>query len=320
VPVVPPPVVVQPVIVPPIPVSHWSVCVDALWLERNVGSSVPLGYTYLNLPATPPVPIDALQSDDVLFPLETGVRLQISRQINDHAAVEAAYWGLQQWSVGRVLYADPVGQTILADSPWLQLPGLLPLGDMDNFLGYSYASTVDSAEINGRFALGCPGPYGGLHWLAGLRYFFLSEHFILSGADSSGAYENLDYRTKNNLVGVQGGLQWTRGWDRFQMSAEAKLGLLPNFYTQQGSDTGGGSGLPGGFVPLAGSHSGTDLSVLGELSLLARFRMTSLLWLRAGYQFYCLSGLALGPRQLNNYNHNGTVELDGLSLGVEAAW
>jgi len=43
-----------------------------------------------------------------------------------------------------------------------------------------------------------------------------------------------------------------------------------------------------------------------ELSLMLRYRIASGMWLRAGYQYYCASGLALGPRQLGGLDANGT--------------
>jgi hypothetical protein len=312
----PPPVLVQPVIAPPIPSSRWSVSIEALWLERDVGCSTALGFTFIN--PTPALATDVLLSDDVLFPLATGMRLQVSRQISDQAAIEATYWGLQQWSVGRAIYGDPDKQTVLADSPWLQLPWLL--GGVDSLLGYTYTSRVHSAEISERLALGSYGPYGGFRWLWGFRYFYLADHFTLSGEDSSGAYEDLDYHTCNDLVGMQAGLQWVRGWERFQLNTDFKVGVMANFYSQRGSDSGGGSGLPAKFVPWDNWQMGTDFSALFEFSLLARFRINPYLWLRAGYQFYCVTGLALGPRQLAAWDHGGTVGLDGLSLGMEAAW
>jgi hypothetical protein len=313
------PWVVQPVIVPPIASSQWSVSADALWLERDAGGSTPLGFTFVNPNSTsfPALPTDVLRSDDVLFPLAAGVRLQISRRITDSAAVEATYWGLQQWSVGRAIYGDPYGQTVLADSPWLQLPSLL--GGIDNYLGYTYSSQVQSAEINERLRLGPEWPYGNFHWLWGFRYFYLSDHLTLTGADSSSAYEDLDSQTKNNLVGMQAGLQWVRGWERFQLSGEAKIGLMANVYTQRETDSGSGT-LPNGFTPFDVSHNGTDLAALFELSLLARCRITPYLWLRLGYQFYCVTGVALAPRQLAAWDRAGTVGLDGLSLGVEGTW
>ena len=72
---------------------------------------------------------------------------------------------------------------------------------------------------------------------------------------------------------------------------------------------------------LNASHDGSDFAALFEISLLARYRINQVLWLRLGYQYYCATGLALAPRQLSNgWDHGGTVGLDGLSLGLEAAW
>ena len=57
---------------------------------------------------------------------------------------------------------------------------------------------------------------------------------------------------------------------------------------------------------------------------MARYRINQVLWLRLGYQYYCATGLALAPRQLTTtpppWDHNGTVGLDGFSLGLEADW
>jgi hypothetical protein len=182
-------------------------------------------------------------------------------------------------------------------------------------LPQGHESRVANAEINQRFKLYSVDPYLQLTWLWGFRYFYLSDDFTLSGSSVlHNAYEDLSWHTKNNLIGMQLGLQWTWGWDRFQLGTEAKLGLYANAYSQQGTDFGAGAA---DFRPFDVSHSGTDLSVLFELSILARFRVTNCTWLRAGYQYNCASGLALGPRQLGGYDDRGSVQLDGLSLGVE---
>ena len=201
----------------------------------------------------------------------------------------------------------------MASSPWLQTPYF------DNSLGYTYTSDVANVEINQRFKLFSFDPYRALSWLWGVRYFYLSDDFILSGSDLySSTNEDLNWQTKNNLIGMQLGLQWTWGWDRFQLSTEAKAGLFANCYSQQGTDSINGSASSPGFDV---SHSGTDLSALFEFSLLARFRVTDCMWIRAGYQYYCVTGLATGPRQLGaqlaGYDAGGTVGLDGLSLGLE---
>ena len=302
--------------IPGLETPHWDLTVDALWLERSVGNSIGLGFTATNS-GGPSVTTGTMYSDDVFLPMEPGVRFQLSRKISDQAAIEATYWGLQQWSVGETLLADPTGNTVLAYSPWLQLSSAI--GGFNNDLSYTYGSQVHNAEINERILFSAYGPYWAMGWLWGVRYFRLSDNFALSGSDLATGYsETLSYQTANNLVGPQIGLQCVRGWDRFQLLAEGKIGMMANFYTQQGTDVAGGN--PPNFAPTDVSRSGTDLSALFEVSLTARFRVSQYLWLRAGYQFYAVSGLALGPRQLGGADHNGTVGLDGLSLGLETAW
>ena len=93
---------VVPVMQPP----RWTVSVDALWLERSVGSSVPFGYSIYTAGPLQGYGVDSLYSDDCFFPLEAGLRFQVSRWLNDRADIEASYWGLQQWSEGRTIYGD----------------------------------------------------------------------------------------------------------------------------------------------------------------------------------------------------------------------
>ena len=304
------------------PGARWSVALEALWLARSVASGIPLGFTSYNFASHAPqaIPTHSLHTDDVLFPLQTGLRFQVGRQIGDRTAIEATYWGLQHWSIGRTIYGDPVDETVLGYSPWLQVPDLV--GGLDDFLAYTYTSEVHNVEINQRIRFDSFNPFSTFTWLWGVRYFHLSDNFTLSGSDLwSGDFETLNYQTRNNLLGMQAGLQWIWGWDRFQLNTEVKVGLFANFYTQQGTDAAvGPAGSPAGFTPLAVSHSDTDLAVLVEVSLLARYRLSPDLWLRLGYQFYSVSGLALAPRQLPGRDAGGAVGLDGLSLGLEWTW
>ena len=291
----------------------WDVSVDALWLERSTGKGVWLGSTDYWNPSPNPPPRDSLWSDDVLFPLEPGMRVQLIGQISERSDVEVVGWGLQQWSVGRAIYGDPNGWTVLAYSPPLHTSALI--GGFDNNVSYTYKSQVANVEFNQRYRFNTYDPFHTAAWMLGVRYFYLSDDFALSGSDLSvPASETLDWKTKNNLIGFQAGLQWARGWDRFQLSTEAKVGLYANIYSQKGVDSVSGSS---GAQPYDLSHGSTDLAFLGEISLLARYRVSSCFWLRAGYQYYYAAGLAMGPRQLGGFDANGDVGLDGLSLGVE---
>jgi hypothetical protein len=318
--VAPPPLVLAPA--PPMPPYSWSVALDALFLERTSGGSIPLGYTYVNTAQTSPanVPTGSIYSDDVYFPLAAGLRLEVSRKLDDGITLSATYWGLQQWSVGETLYADPYQDTVLAMSPFLQLPYLLK--GLDNSLSYNYASQVDNLEFNARFALNPHDPYWQLDWLAGIRYVYFADQFSLTGIDSlNNASETLAYSTTNHLIGAQIGLLFTQGWSRFQWEAGLKAGLMANIYGQHGTDTASQPpGIPSGFVPYDISNSGCGLSALIEFSLAARYRLTENLWLRLGFQVYDITGLALAPRQLDGFGHGANVALDGLSLGLQATW
>ena len=94
-----------------------------------------MGYTYYNS-ASPNLGTSSLYSDDVDFPLEAGLRLEISRKFDNDITLSATYWGLQQWSVNNTIYGDNVQETVLAYSPYLQLPTLLH--GLDDSLGYTY--------------------------------------------------------------------------------------------------------------------------------------------------------------------------------------
>jgi hypothetical protein len=307
---------------PPLASSDWSAAIDALFLERSSGGGIPLGYSVYNpLPGLPPaLPTNDLFSDDAPFPLAAGLRLEVNRQLTDYVALSASYWGLQQWSVGNSIYGDPYDFTVLAFSPYLQLPTLLT--GLDDTLGYTYASQIENVEVNALFRLNSSNPYWHLDWLWGARYINLCDQFTLTGSDlANSAIENLSYTTSNSLVGVQTGLLFVQGWSRFQWETGFKVGLMANIFRQHGTDTASDlSGVPAGFVPYDISNNGSGLSALFEVSLAARLRLTDTLWLRLGYQFYDITGLALAPRQLSSFGHGGNVALDGLSIGLQATW
>ena len=118
------------------------------------GQERPAGLCGLQLRPAPyqTVQTDSLWSDDAYFPMEPGLRLQIIGRVTDQMAIEATYWGLQQWSVGRTIFGDGTAR-ITAQSAWLSLP------NFNNSLGYTYNSQVNNVEINQRFKLFSFDPY-----------------------------------------------------------------------------------------------------------------------------------------------------------------
>ncbi len=305
---------------PPLPTCEWKATIDALFLERSSGGSIALGQTYYNsavYPAPPAVSPQNLYSDDQYFGLEPGMRLEISRRFDNDVTLAATYWGLQQWSINNSINADPVGITVLAYSPYLQLPTLLT--GLDNSLGYTYSSQIENVEFNAMLRLNPANPYWDVEWLGGIRYIYYAEDFTLAGSDiASGASEQLASTTTNNLIGLQTGFLFVRGWSHFQWEIGLKAGLMANMYHQRIIDSA--VNAPTGFNPYDVSSNGTGLAALFEASLGVRYRLTENFGLRLGYQFYDITGLALAPRQLSSFGHGGNVALDGFSVGLQANW
>ena len=136
----------------------------------------------------------------------------------------------------------------LAFSPYLQLPALL--SGLDYSLGYTYTSQIENVELNGLFRINCR-PLLGTRLAPRGPLLYFADHFTLTGIDdASGATEQLDYHTTNNLVGVQTGLLLVHGWSRYRWEAGLKLGLMVNTYHQNGTDTvSDPQGIPAGFQP-----------------------------------------------------------------------
>jgi hypothetical protein len=298
--------------------ARWMFSAEALWLERVDNRDTFLGNTVTNF-GGPNYIVDTLTSGDQDFPFAPGIKLQLGYRFSDANAIEVAYFGLQQWSVSRAIQGDPIGDTVLAFSPWTQTDALI--GGFDNHLGYTYKSSTNSVEVNDRI-FGNGGPYWSFNGIVGLRYVQVSDKFNLNGADDfTGAYENIDIKTSNNLLGPQVGIDLIRNWGRWEFSTGIKAAIFANFNRESYSNlnsSGVTTGNPAGLVPISTSATNTDVAGLFEFSFILRYRMTDYLWLRGGYQNYYLGGLALGPRQLGGPSRSGGMDLDGPSLGLEA--
>jgi hypothetical protein len=298
----------------PLPSYRWSAAIDALFLDRSAGGCTYLGSAHGNGPP------DGLYSDDVFFPLTAGMRLELTRRSNNEEfAISGTYWGLQRWSVSDAVYGDPNHFSVLAFSPYLQMSDILT--GIDDTLGYTDTSEVHNVELNGLFRLNASG-YWQLDWLVGARYLYLADHFTLTGLDDwNSTTEQVDIHTTNNLMGVQTGLLFTQGWNRFRWDAGLKFGVFVNAYHQHGTDTATApQEILAQFTPYDASNDGSAVAGLVEFTLNASFRLTDALWLRLGYEFCDVGGLALAPRQLGGFGHGGNVTLDGLSIGLQAMW
>ena len=246
------------------------------------------------------------------------MRLEISRRFDNDVTLAATYLGLaavvdQQLDQRRSRGNHRAGVlTVFADFADT-------FTGLDNSLGYTYSSQIENVEFNAMLRLNPANPYWDVEWLGGIRYIYYAEDFTLAGSDiASGASEQLASTTTNNLIGLQTGFLFVRGWSHFQWEIGLKAGLMANMYHQRIIDSA--VNAPTGFNPYDVSSNGTGLAALFEASLGVRYRLTENFGLRLGYQFYDITGLALAPRQLSSFGHGGNVALDGFSVGLQANW
>ena len=216
---------------------------------------------------------------------------------------------------------------MLAYSSDLQISGIL--NGLDHTVGYSDGGQIQNVEYNASFRLNADATNWKLDWLVGGRYLYLADHFNLRGVDALfQENEQLDYQTSNSLLGLQTGLHFAQGWQNFQWDVGVKYGPMLNIYRQHGADRA--ATALAGFNPYDNSNNSSGLSQLFEVSVGVRVLLSpvrpigdspeSTWWLHVGYQFDEITGLALAPQQVSGFDHGGKETLNGLSVGVEAAW
>lgn len=162
-----------------------------------------------------------LTTNDLSFDPEFGAMFRFGFWLNDGAAIEAIYFGLNDF----VSLATVVGDNDLS------LPGDLPLATYDFFaadvMSVRYASDVHNVEVNGRYLV---HPFVTL--LAGVRYVNLSEDFTISSTDLDTGTSDYDLNAYNHLVGGQVGTVIGPRIGRFAGGLVGKAGIFGNFAGQ----------------------------------------------------------------------------------------
>ena len=288
------------------------------------------------------------------------------RNNNDHF-VELTFWGLNSWSDFRtvggylvptydqtVIYNQGQANEINAGSlvptivpneqvgslrtpfPELsQMPAATPsqqtlslaFNNGTNY-DYSYRSTMNNFEINGRIVprgepdrlvlhpdgiwrAECqPGMY--MSYLYGLRLMQVDETFTFH-SQSQGFFTpnpllpanivqylgggDYDVVTHNTLLGLQIGADMTFRACRWTWGINAKLGPYINFGSQDSSIDGqaAGTGLPIVNEQLAGNRA--NIALIGQVGFEASYKFRPNLVGHAGWNFMWINGLALAPNK-----------------------
>lgn len=263
----------------------------------------------------PPGQDVVLRVSDLDFNNQAGYRAMVGYCVDECTALEVGYLDLD-WNA----------QAVLTGTNNLAIPDALGLVSLDFFnadrMQVDYSSALQSIEVN------LVKKFCRANLLAGFRHLALDESFNIHPNDIQTGMSDYNIATKNDLFGVQIGMEIDRQCGRVGLDAVVKAGIYANDAEQRQFVMDFPSGL---FLrdfatqgPVAAS--GTNAAFVGELGFSGTYDLTCNLTLRAGYNMVWIDGVALAPNQLDftftptsgtTLLTGGGLFLHGASFGLE---
>lgn len=283
---------------------------------------------------------------------ETKVQYYLGNDLeNRDQFIEFVYWGLNEWdeeqfAVGeRMTYDSSLfgGTSFTAGSLFSQY-GFVDFNYADEHR-IRYESEINNFELNwwfkprprpdrlallpnGRWQRQCqPGMY--FNYAFGLRSLSFDEGFTF---DSRGVvnsvsgpqtlYGRQTIWTQNDTFGMQLAAELLFRRHRFEWGARVKAAPMFNWSEQLTNISQ--AHAPNHVTRYADDD---DISFMGEVSIVASYRLLPRVRAFASYDLMWLDGVALAPDQVDfalknpaTINDNGTVFFQGVSLGFDVVW
>ena len=313
------------------PRPAWYLRGDNVWLNRSRADDHNLtSYDNLNTASDPRNGHFLLDTNEVTYPLESGMRITLGRYLTDTWMIEGTYYGDVSWDRRNGTANFPTGANGLGPL----LPYWGPnVGAFDtsaftgaNVMTAAYETQFNSFELNVRHSI-----WATTSIMAGFRYMNVGDLFQLTASDNAnnstpGAVGIYRTWTNNNLVGFQLGSEYAHDlwFPRLYGSVDWRGGVYANFAEQKNllfntGDTYDQRSVRD--VPFA-----TAWDITFTLSYLATDHLT----IRGGYTFLFIDGIALAPDQLDTnpttlssrriIADNDSLTLQGPFVGAELAW
>ncbi|MFO0965758.1 MAG: BBP7 family outer membrane beta-barrel protein [Gemmataceae bacterium] len=292
----------------------WEIRAGWLYLHR----SHPDHQTLLNSPGRTPV----ADASNARFDWESGWELALEGRLDDCTDLELRYLQVDNFhaSAGLGLAGNRVTGNIPTN----------PLTPFTSVLGpsflFDYNSELRSGEINfWRRASDCTRVGLGFRWLQ------LNERLAISGAfpavGAATTRNQINFNTRNNLWGLQFGLDRAFVHTcRFEVNGIGKAGIYWN-------DAHSDADLQQPIGTLIGNANDSvgRIAFVGELGVIASYRLTCNLSIYGGYEALWLEGVALASDQAPTTGSllapttaatttNGGVFMHGAVLGVKVSW
>ena len=316
----------------------WTVRFEALALWRNAPAGRPLFTTLTtDLDGNPSIGPNVFNANQYQSDPLTAGRLSLARLDECGRGFDASYLYAGTFYSGRSLPYALNGYAFAAPGIYGNNWGLngTPISAMQSTLN----GALQSAEINYREPLGWGATrfLGGFRWLQWRENWSMADQFTDPDDPTITGYDTYNTSCLNNLYGGQIGLDsvlWNSG-QGLRLEGVVKAGAyynaasqfssyeyattLPFYYTQQ----------------IAVGRNPAGCAFVGELGLTAVVPLRKNFDLRCGYTGLWLDSIAQPTNQLSGQNlaqkgpgapptgslkTNGTLILQGVSLGLEGRW
>jgi hypothetical protein len=278
----------------------WTAQVGALFLWR---SNPDAGAAVVPL-AGPGVIANA---SDYQFGGEAGVDFTLRRHLFDYHGIEVRYFGQTEWDAAAAYGAV----------------GNVQIGSFNNFgatnLDGSYESSLENVEINWLYDAS-----DRVTLLGGFRSVEVDDamNFDITFPAFTARYR---WDESNRLYGAQGGayIKLCDLEGPFQIIAAMKAGVYGNTADNEFTLRPSTGGL------FTGGGDDTDVSFVGDISLVGTYKLTDHIALRGGYQLIWIDGIAIASEQVINATANSTqagidlsgdVFYHGALTGLEITW
>lgn len=272
--------------------------------------------------------------EDLDTRLHPGLRLSLTRRIDDRSAIEGNVFVLDRRSTNRSVASSgaPGSTDIFVPEFDVTLPG----ESIENISGTGFFSGAAAVELSNR-AFGVEAnatrSYGSrgaweVETLGGLRYLRLEERLTFTTDSPNIAPQPIDvYQTtdrfgaKNDFFGVQLGARARREWGGWSAAGSVKLGIgaMVQSVDVQGTlltNDFNGFGTPvayegGGYFARptnVGHHRRTVFAVVPELGLSASYRVNPRFSIVGGYSLLYMSDVVRAGRQINRNVNSSPVD------------
>lgn len=333
--------------------NPWSISAEALFLTRNIPGGIITSEFYdVDTAETG----ETLGTDNLDFNYELGTRVTLGYSFNPKNSLNFSFFGLQNFESSARLTAPAPGfpnpiivQADLDDTPIFEpfesfgerinvLDQPPPVGrgngNFDitrSFISsyenrINYESNLYNFELNYQRALGSTTSFRP-SLIVGLRYMGAPEEFSLNTGGAAAfppqgllsvARGEYKVETKNNLFGIQIGANIDVDLSRnFSIGLRGKAGVFGN-HGEQNSSISAFDFETGNLLDRIedGETRWTVAPVL-EGTISADWRVSRNVSLTAGFNVMYVSGVALAPRQLDDFASTGklgSIDFDGSSL------